>query len=313
MTTLLFSHPIFQRHEVPPGHVEHPGRYEAVDRALQAPEFSALDRRVPPLVTMEQIEQVHPERFRLLVEDKAPSTGLAQFDADTFMGPSSLEAVRRAAGGAIAAVDAVFTGEVRNAFVAARPPGHHAEPERAMGFCFFNNAAIAAKHARSHLSKIGGGERVAVVDFDVHHGNGTEAAFWHDEKAFFGSSHEWPQYPGTGRESDRGAFDNIHNVPLATGEGGEAFRRAWGERLLPALSDFAPEFIVISAGFDAHAADPLGGLNLTEDDFVWATREITAIARDTADGRLISVLEGGYDLPALGSSTAAHVKALMTA
>ena len=308
MSTILYSHPVFQRHEVPPGHVEHPGRYEAVDRALSAPEFDALDRRTPPLAAKEDIERVHPMRFREAVEEAAPTSGLAQFDADTFMGPSSLEAARRGAGGTVAAVDAVFSGEAQNAFVAARPPGHHAEPERAMGFCFFNNAAIASMHARSL-----GAERVAVVDFDVHHGNGTEAAFWHDENAFFASSHEWPQYPGTGRESDRGAFDNICNAPLSTGEGGDAFRRVWGEQLLPALSDFAPQFIVISAGFDAHAADPLGGLNLVEDDFVWATREIAAIARDKAENRLISVLEGGYDLPALAASAAAHVKALMTA
>lgn len=214
----------------------------------------------------------------------------------------------RAAGGACAAVDAIYAGEAKNAFIAARPPGHHAEPERAMGFCFFNNAAIAANHARKH-----GANRIAVVDFDVHHGNGTEAALWHDENAFFASSHEWPQYPGTGKESDRGAFDNIHNAPLATGDGSDEFRRIWGERLLPALSDFGPDFIVISAGFDAHAADPLGGLKLTEDDFIWATAEIAGIARDKAGGRLISVLEGGYDLPALGASAAAHVKALMAA
>ena len=308
MTTILFSHPVFQRHEVPPGHVEHPGRYEAVERAMQARDFDALDRRVPPLATSDEIERVHPTQFRLAVEEASPATGLAQLDADTFMGPSSLEATRRAAGGAVAAVDAIIAGEAQNAFVAARPPGHHAEPERAMGFCFFNSAAIAAMHARFRGSK-----RVAVVDFDVHHGNGTEAALWHDENAFFASSHEWPQYPGTGRESDRGAFDNICNAPLATGEGGVAFRRVWGERLLPALSDFDPDFIIISAGFDAHAADPLGGLNLVEDDFVWATKEIAAIARDMAEGRVISVLEGGYDLPALASSAAAHVKALMAA
>ena len=293
--------------------MEHPGRYEAVERALSAPTFDALDRRVASLVTPEAIERVHPQQFRLAVEEGAPEEGLAQFDADTFMGPSSLEATRRAAGGAIAAVDAIMAGEASNAFVAARPPGHHAEPERAMGFCFFNNAAIAAMHARARLTEAGKSGRVAVLDFDVHHGNGTEAALWHDENAFFASSHEWPQYPGTGRESDRGAFDNIHNAPLATGDDGAAFRRVWGNKLLPALSDFDPDFVVISAGFDAHAADPLGGLNLVEDDYVWATREIAAIAKDKADGRLMSILEGGYDLPALAASTAAHVKALMAA
>ena len=307
MSTLLFTHPSFQRHEVPPGHVERPGRYAAVEKALEGGEFEALERRAAPLVSAAQIERVHPARFRQTVDDNAPQSGLAQFDADTFMGPSSLEAARRGAGGAVAAVDAVLAGEAGNAFVAARPPGHHAEPERAMGFCFFNNAAIAALHARAQ-----GAARVAVVDFDVHHGNGTEAALWHDEDAFFASSHEWPQYPGTGRQTDRGAYDNIHNAPLTTGEDGQTFRRVWGERLLPALSDFDPDFIVISAGFDGHAADPLGGLSLLEADYAWITAELLAVAKDKAQGRLISVLEGGYDLPALGSSVAAHVKTLMT-
>jgi len=313
MTTLLYSHPSFLRHEVPPGHVEHPGRYAAVDEALQAEDFTALERRIPPLVTVEQIERVHPRKYREVVEENAPTQGLAQLDADTFMGPSSLEAIRRAAGGAVAAVDAVFAGEARNAFIAARPPGHHAEPERAMGFCIFNGAAIAAMHARAHLAELGGAKRVAVLDFDVHHGNGTEAAFWHDENAFYGSSHEWPQYPGTGRQSDRGAHNNIVNAPLATGEGSDAFRRAWGEKILPALSDFSPDFIVISAGFDGHGADPLGGLNLTEQDFAWVTAEIASVARDKAGGRLISVLEGGYDLSALAACASSHVKALMRA
>ncbi len=229
MTTLLFSHPIFQRHEVPPGHVEHAGRYAAVDQVLQAEVFAALDRRAPPMATREQIELVHSEQYRLAIEEAAPKSGLAQLDADTFMGPSSLEAALRAVGGACAAVDAVFAGEVQNAFVASRPPGHHAEPERAMGFCLFNTAAIAAVYARTHLAMLGGAKRVAVLDFDVHHGNGTQAAFWNDENAFYASSHEWPQYPGTGLATDRGAFDNIANTPLAPGEGGEAFRRAWGE------------------------------------------------------------------------------------
>jgi acetoin utilization deacetylase AcuC-like enzyme len=309
MTTLLYTHPVFSRHEVPPGHVEHGGRYDAVDKALAAEDFAHLEKRTPPPARADHIERVHPERYRLVVEENAPTSGLAQFDADTFMGRSSLEAALRAAGGAVAATDAVFAGEVRNAFVAARPPGHHAEPERAMGFCFFNSAAIAAIHARAAH----GARRVAVLDFDVHHGNGTEAAFWHDEDAFYASSHEWPQYPGTGRESDRGAADNIANAPLPTGSGGDAFRRAWGEILLPALSDFGPDFIVISAGFDAHRADPLGGLHLTEDDFTWATEEIAAVARDKARGRLISILEGGYDLKALADSAAAHVSALTNA
>lgn len=309
MTTLLYTHAAFAAHEVPPGHVEQSGRYEAVEAALGDDAFADLDRRIPARATPEQIERVHGAGFRALVEGNAPDAGLAQFDADTFMGPSSLEATTRAAGGAVAAVDALYNAEAKNAFIAARPPGHHAEPERAMGFCIFNGAAIAAQHARA----IHGAARVAVVDFDVHHGNGTQAAFWHDEHAFYASSHEWPQYPGTGERGDRGAFENIANAPLASGAGGEVFRRAWGDELLPALSDFGPDFIIISAGFDAHRADPLGGLQLTEDDFSWITKEIAGVAEDKASGRLVSILEGGYDLPALASSVSAHVKALMAA
>ncbi|MEL7492002.1 MAG: histone deacetylase family protein [Pseudomonadota bacterium] len=307
--TLLYSHASFGGHEVPPGHVEHPGRFAAVEKALAAEEFSDVERRLAPAASGDAIDRVHGSAFRDAVEKTAPAEGLAQLDADTFMGPTSLDACLRAAGGAIAAVDAVAAGEAKNAFVAARPPGHHAEPQRAMGFCVFNSVAVAAHHARAEH----GWSRIAVVDFDVHLGNGTEAAFWHDENAFFASSHEWPQYPGTGRESDRGAFDNIVNAPLATGTGGEAFRRVWGERLLPALSDFAPDIVFISAGFDAHGADPLGGLRLTEDDFSWITREIAGVAADKCDGRLVSLMEGGYDLGALAASAAAHVTALMAA
>lgn len=276
--------------------------------ALGAEEFDRLERRTAPQATADQIELAHPASYRRMVADRAPSETLVQLDADTVMGPSSLEAALRGAGAACAATDAVFNGEAGNAFVAARPPGHHAEPDRAMGFCIFNNAAIAALRARHH-----GARRVAVLDFDVHHGNGTEVKFWHDCDAFYGSTHEWPQYPGTGRQSDGGAFDNIVNAPLQTGTDGDAFRRAWGERILPRLAAFNPEFIVISAGFDAHRDDPLGGLLLKEADFDWITREIAAIARDKAAGRLISVLEGGYHLEALGRSAAAHVKALMEA
>jgi len=305
--TIIYSHPSFGSHEVPPGHVEHPGRFAAVDNALKAEEFSDVERKTPPQADAASIERVHKTIYREAVEEAAPQKGLAQLDADTFMGPTSLDASLRAAGGAMAGVDAVFSGEAQNAFVAARPPGHHAEPQRAMGFCLFNAAAIAAHHARvEHDAK-----RIAVIDFDVHHGNGTEAAFWHDEEAFFASSHEWPQYPGTGRETDRGAFDNICNAPLATGTDGDGFRRVWGNKLLPALADFDPGIIIISAGFDAHAADPLGGLSLTEDDFAWITGEIAAVATDKCDGRVVSLMEGGYDLDALAASAAAHVRTLM--
>lgn len=309
MTTALFEHDVFGAHEAPPGHVENPSRYEAVSRRFADPEFSDAKRCVPPLASMEAVLRVHEKKLFQEVEETGSTTSLAQLDPDTFMGPNSYEAVMRAAGGAMAAVDLVFKGDAKNAFVAARPPGHHATPDRAMGFCFFNSAAIAAYHARLHH----GTERIAVVDFDVHHGNGTEAAFWHDEKAFFASSHEHPQFPGTGRADDRGAFRNILNAPLPKGTSGEAFRREWGDRLLPALEQFQPDIIVVSAGFDGHVADPLGGFELKEADFAWLTSEICSLAESSCAGRVISLLEGGYDLGGLAHSASAHVKALMTA
>lgn len=309
MTTLIFEHDVFADHETPPGHPERAERYHAASAALKAEKFGGLARRAPPPAPREALLLAHSEEYLDALAAIAPEDGMVRLDPDTTMGPHSLEAALRAAGAGVAAVDAICTGEAQNAFILARPPGHHAPPARAMGFCLFNTAAIAALHARAAH----GAKRVAVVDFDVHHGNGTEEIFWHDENAFYASSHEWPQYPGTGRASDRGAFDNIANAPLATGASGDDFRRAWGERLLPALDAFQPDLIVISAGFDAHRADPVGGLRLIEDDFDWATREILAIARARAKGRVVSVLEGGYDLSALASSAAAHVECLMRA
>lgn len=309
MTTLLYEHAAFGRHETPPGHPERAGRYAAAAKALAAERFASLVRREPPKASRAALERIHTAEFIDAIVGAAPDEGMIRLDPDTTMGPHSLEAALRAAGGAVDAVDAIYMGEAKNAFVLARPPGHHAPPDRAMGFCLFNSAAVAAMHARAAH----GATRVAVVDFDVHHGNGTEAAFWHDESAFYASSHEWPQFPGTGRATDRGAFDNIVNAPLASGSGAEAFRRAWGERILPALGDFAPSIIIVSAGFDAHRADPLGGLRLVEADFEWATREILAVAKASAGGRVVSLLEGGYDLAALASSVAVHVATLMEA
>jgi acetoin utilization deacetylase AcuC-like enzyme len=307
MTTLLYEDAAFGAHETPPGHPERAERYHAASKALAAERFATLLRRAPPTASREALALVHDIDFIDALVAAAPEKGVVRLDPDTTMGPHSLGAAMKAAGGAIDAVDAIFAGEASNAFVLARPPGHHAPPDRAMGFCLFNTAAIAARHARVRH----GATRIAVVDFDVHHGNGTEAAFWHDENAFYASSHEYPQYPGTGRVSDRGAFDNIVNAPLATGASGEEFRRVWGERLLPALDAFAPDIVVISAGFDAHRADPLGGLRLTEADFDWVTREILGLARRRCSGRVVSVLEGGYDLAALGASVAVHVAGLM--
>ncbi len=307
MTTLLFEHGAFGAHETPAGHPERAGRYAAVTAALADGQFAALIRRTAPRASRASLERVHTGAHIDAIERIAPGDGMVRLDPDTTMGPSSLDAALRAAGAGVAAVDAIYAGEASNAFVAARPPGHHAPPDRAMGFCLFNSAAVAALHARAAH----GASRVAVVDFDVHHGNGTEAAFWHDEHAFYASSHEWPQYPGTGRATDRGAFDNVANAPLATGASGDDFRRAWGEHLLPALSNFRPDFLVISAGFDAHRADPLGGLALNEADFDWVTRELMAVAHSCCGGRVVSMLEGGYDLGALARSAAAHVTALM--
>lgn len=307
--TVLFTHDVFGEHETPPGHVEQPGRYWAVDRALSDADFADLRREMPPLAAWDDIECAHSAAYVSHVRNTAPQDDMAQLDADTFMGPHSLEAAQRGAGGAIAAVDMVMTGNAHNAFVAARPPGHHTVPDRAMGFCLFNNAAIAALHARACY----GAQKIAVVDFDVHHGNGTQDILEADEHAFFASSHEWPQYPGTGREHERGTAGNCHNAPMSSGEGSLAFRKVWGDRLLPELQHFSPEIIVISAGFDAHEADPLGGLNLTEDDFAWITDQICQLAGDVCEGRVVSVLEGGYDLEALGRSSAAHVKALASA
>ncbi|MFN3959559.1 MAG: histone deacetylase family protein [Parvularculaceae bacterium] len=309
MPTLLYEHESFGGHETPPDHPERAERYESVRAALAGDRFSPLLRRTALRADLEAIKRAHDSAYVEALIAAAPEHGMVRLDPDTVMGPSSLDAALRAAGAGVAAVDAIYAGEARNAFVAARPPGHHAPADRAMGFCLFNSAAIAALHARAAY----GAKRVAVVDFDVHHGNGTEAIFWNDKNAFYASSHEWPQYPGTGRATDRGAYDNIANAPLSTGADGEEFRRVWGEQLLPALSDFGPDFLVISAGFDAHRADPLGGLALVEDDFDWVTRELLGVADACCEGRVVSLLEGGYDLGALARSASAHVAALMRA
>jgi acetoin utilization deacetylase AcuC-like enzyme len=232
---------------------------------------------------------------------------MIQLDADTSMSPGTFEAALRAVGGATLAVDEVVTKKVDNAFVAQRPPGHHAETVRPMGFCIFNQAAIAARHAQ----KKHGLHRVAVVDFDVHHGNGTQEIFWSDPTLMYCSTHQMPLYPGTGATGERGDHDNIVNAPLRAGDGGEQFRAAMEDRILPRLSAFGPELIVISAGFDAHKRDPLANLQFVEEDFAWATRKIMDVADKTAQGRVVSVLEGGYDLEGLSKSAAAHVIALM--
>lgn len=308
MTTLLLTHEACFSHDPGRMHPEHPARLKSVLLALDGDDFQALERREAPRAAIDDIARVHPEPYVRKVLATEPETGLAAIDGDTFMSPGSAEAALRATGAAIAAVDAVVGGETRNAFCAVRPPGHHAEPNQAMGFCFFNSVAVAARYAQARY----GLKRVAVVDFDVHHGNGTQAAFETDGSLFYASVHQSPLYPGTGAVSERGV-GNILNVPLPPMAAGDAFRHALAERIGPAIIDFDPDLLIISAGFDGHADDPLASLVLETEDFAWATRELMRIADMVCDGRVVSCLEGGYDLHALGEAAAAHVRALMTA
>jgi acetoin utilization deacetylase AcuC-like enzyme len=307
MATALYTHPDFDRHVTPDGHPERVARLQAIAAALSAPEFDALDRRAAPLADRADLLRVHTEAYIARIEAAVPASGFRSLDADTHLSPGSLKAALRAVGGCTAAVDAVIGGEVANAFVAGRPPGHHAETATPMGFCLFGNAAIAAKRALDHH----GLSRVAIVDFDVHHGNGTQDLLWSEERTLFVSSHQMPLWPGTGDVHESGAYDNVINVPLAPMTGGLEMRRAYEREVLPALDDFAPELVIVSAGFDAHAADPLANLEWTEADFTWLTERLCDLADAHAGGRVVSTLEGGYDLKALAASTAAHVRVLM--
>jgi acetoin utilization deacetylase AcuC-like enzyme len=307
MSTLFISHPACLEHLTPDGHPERPDRLRAITRALEAEKFQALARVQAPRAALETIALCHPMDYITQLRDATPTQGLVQLDADTSISPGSFEAALRAAGGAVHAVDEVLTKKAANAFVAARPPGHHAETARPMGFCLFDNAAIAARHAQKHHGIV----RAAIVDFDVHHGNGSQEIFWADKTVMYCSTHQMPLYPGTGAVGENGEYDTVVNAPLRPGDGGEAFRAAFDNRVLPRLRDFRPELIVISAGFDAHMRDPLANLNLVEADFAWATQKIMDVADLCADGRVVSLLEGGYDLEALAYSAAAHVTALM--
>jgi acetoin utilization deacetylase AcuC-like enzyme len=309
MTTLLLTHPLCIEHDPGQYHPEMPARLEAVLAALAAPDFAALERREAPEAALADLTRVHPPRFVERLLAAVPQAGHVGIDADTVMSPASGGAALRAAGAVAAAVDAVVAGEAANAFCAVRPPGHHAKPNRAMGFCLFNNVAVGALRAK----QVHGFSRVAVVDFDVHHGNGTQACFWDDAGLFYGSTHQSPLYPGTGASGETGAANNIVNVPLPPMSGSAQFRQGMERIMLPALDAFAPEMVLISAGFDAHRNDPLAQLMLEEADYTWATEQLLEIARRHAGGRVVSTLEGGYDLAALGASAAAHVRALMSA
>ncbi|WP_421981754.1 histone deacetylase family protein [Roseibium sp.] len=308
MSTLLLHHPCYLDHLTPLGHPERPDRIRAIDRILEHEKFQSVERDIAPMGTVEDIARAHPMGYVDQLHRLAPDEGVARVDADTTMSPGTWEAALRGVGGACRAVDEVLSKKVSNAFSASRPPGHHAEKERAMGFCFFNNVAIAARYAQA---KHGVG-RVAIVDFDVHHGNGTQDIFWDDGSVMYCSTHQMPLYPGSGAASETGEKNTIVNVPLAPGEDGPAFKEAFEVAVLPRLDDFQPELVIISAGFDAHARDPLGGLNLVEADFAWATRVLMDVADRHSNGHVVSVLEGGYDLEGLARSTAAHVMTLMT-
>ncbi len=308
MTTLLITHPAGLSHDTGPGHPERSDRLRALARLFAEPRFDGLDRAEAPRATQAQLVRVHPDGYVAAIEKVAPAEGMARLDGgDTVMSPGTLEAVLRGVGGAVAGVDAVMTGAADNVFVAMRPPGHHAERATPMGFCVFNSVAVAAEHARA----VHGAERVAIVDFDVHHGNGTQDIFWSDPNTLYASTHQMPLFPGTGAKGERGDHDTIVNAPLAPGDGGEQFKAAMEAVVLPRVEAFRPDLVIISAGFDAHRRDPLGSLHLDAADFGWITGKLMDIADRHAKGRVVSVLEGGYDLDGLARSAAAHVERLM--
>ena len=300
---LLYTHDAFAGHVTPPGHPEQVARLSVIAAALEG---MTLDRRAAPLAPEAAVLRCHPAGYLTRVRAAVPAQGWIQLDGDTSLSPGSYDAAMRAVGAACAAVDAVLTTDAKTAFVACRPPGHHAETETAMGFCLFGTVAIAAKHALDHH----GLQRVAILDFDVHHGNGTQDLMWNEARCFFASTHQMPLYPGTGSRAERGAHGQILNVPLRQGSGSAAMRAAYCTEILPAVAKWKPNLILLSAGFDAHQDDPLAGLEWETDDYAWLTHQICDLAAECCDGRVVSCLEGGYDLPALAASVAAHVGVL---
>ncbi|ALK09681.1 histone deacetylase family protein [Blastochloris viridis] len=308
MSTLLVSNPLCLNHMTPLGHPERPDRLRVVERILEHERFQVLAREAAQPVEIDVAARVHPMHYLEMLHDSSPLEGMVQIDNDTSLSPGTWHAARLSAGGSVMAVDEVMTGKVTNAFVAIRPPGHHAESATPMGFCYLNNAAVAARHAQAAY----GAGRVAIVDFDVHHGNGTQQIFWSDPSVMYCSTHEMPLYPGTGAPSETGV-GNIVNVPLAAGDGGPEFKAAYDGIIFPRLKLFKPDLIIISAGFDAHVRDPLANINLIEADFAWVTKRLMEIADESCGNRVVSILEGGYDLEGLARSTAAHVMTLMGA
>jgi acetoin utilization deacetylase AcuC-like enzyme len=302
----LFTHSVCLQHDPGQGHAESPARLRAVLEALDQDRFATVDRIEAPRATREQLLRVHTPAHVDRILAITPASDTVRLDEDTLMSPASAEAGLRAAGAVVAAVDAVMTGQALRAFCAVRPPGHHATPDTAMGFCLFNNIAVGAAHALAAH----GLKRVAIADFDVHHGNGTQDIFQREPRVLFISTHQQPLYPGTGGADERGV-GNIVNAPLSPGEGSYEFRTLWNDVLLPRLHAFKPQLVLVSAGFDAHQRDPLANLELQAEDYAWITERLVDLAHAHADGRLVSTLEGGYDLQALAASASAHVSALM--
>ena len=307
MSTAYITHSDCLGHVTPPGHPERVARLESIETRMSDPAFDALIRHEAPRAELNDVHACHPASYADRIAVAIPEAGMVMLDSDTHVSPGSLDAALRAVGGNLLAVDLVLSGAVQNAFVATRPPGHHAETETAMGFCLFGNVALAAKHALDHH----GLSRVAIVDFDVHHGNGTQDLLWNESRSLFVGSHQNPLWPGTGMPEETGGHNNVMNLPLPPHSDGRLMRATYEAEVFPALARFEPELVIISAGFDAHADDPLAQLNWREDDFAWLTERLCDVADQHAEGRVVSTLEGGYDLNALAASVAAHVSVLM--